>query len=111
MLRKIGLVVAIVAVCSLTAAVAGEKVTLEGKIACAKCTLGFEGAGECQNVLVVQSKKDAEPSYFYLVENEVAKEFGHACGGSKGAIVTGTVEDKDGKQWLTPSEIKAPEKA
>lgn len=113
MLRKIGFGIVIVAVCALTVAVAGEKgemVTLKGKIACAKCSLGMKDQADCQNVLVVKSK-EGEPSYFYLVDNEVAKEFGHTCMGEKGAIVTGTVEDKDGKQWLTPSKMKAPEAA
>ena len=113
MLKRIGFVIAIIAVFALTAAVAGEKgemVTLEGKIACAKCSLGMEDQADCQNVLVVKSK-EGEPSYFYLVDNEVAKKFGHTCMGEKAAIVTGTVESKDGKQWLTPSKMKAPEAA
>ena len=33
-------------------AIAGEaaEITVEGKMACAKCTLKVEGAGDCQNV-------------------------------------------------------------
>ncbi len=114
MLRKIGFGIGIVAVLALTAAMADEQaemVTVEGKLACAKCILEVEGYDSCQGVLIVQSEEDAEPSYFYLVDNEVAKEFGHACKSEKGAVVTGTVENKDGKQWLTPSKMKAPEEA
>lgn len=90
-------------------AVAGEAktVTVEGKIACAKCTLET-GAKECQDVLVVE--KDGETMHYYLAENDVAKEYGHSCMGSKPAVVTGTVEEKDGKMWLTATEMVAPDK-
>ena len=54
-------------------AVAGETktVTVEGKIACAKCTLQT-GAEECQDVLVV--KKGEETVQYYLTKNDVSKE-------------------------------------
>jgi azurin len=95
------------------AAVAGEAetVTLEGNIACAKCTLSIEGAKECQSVLVVDSKEGGDPVYYYLVTNEVSKEYGHVCMGTKGAVVTGNVEEKDGKMWLTPTAMKEPDAA
>lgn len=113
MLRKIGFGIALVAVLALTVAVAGEevkKVKLKGMIACAKCILEVEGVADCQSVLVVKSK-DGEPTHYYVVKNEVAKEFGHACQSEKGAVVIGTIEEKDGKLWLTPSKMEAPEKA
>ena len=114
MLRKCGFGIAILAVLAMGGAMAKEQagtVTLEGKIACAKCRLGLEGYDDCQSVLVVESEKSDTPDYFYVVENDVAKEFGHACGGDKDAVVTGTVQDKDGKQWITPSKMQAPDAA
>jgi hypothetical protein len=92
-------------------AVAGEKtksVTLEGNIACAKCTLGMEGATDCQSVLVVKGKKDKEPMYYYLVKNDVTEEYGHVCQGEKAAIVTGDLMEKDGKMWLTATKMEKP---
>jgi hypothetical protein len=55
-------------------------VTVSGKITCAKCTLKKADAKSCQDVLVVA--------------------------GEKGATVTGTVTEKDGKKWLTPSKME-----
>lgn len=92
------------------AAPAGEHadtMTVEGKILCAKCTLKKADATECQNVLVVEGDHAGE---YYLTDNEVAEEYGHVCGGSKPAVVTGTVEKKDGKAWLTATKMEAPKK-
>lgn len=96
-----------------TAAAAGEAetVTLEGNIACAKCTLRVDDAKECQSVLVVDGKEGGDPTYYYLVDNEVAKEYGHVCMGTKGAVVSGNVEEKDGKLWLTATAMKEPDAA
>lgn len=95
-----------------SAALAGdapEAVTLTGSIACAKCTLHVADAKECQSVLVVdKGGEGAEPTYYYLVSNQVAKDFGHVCMGKKAAVVTGTVEEKEGKLWLTASKMEAP---
>jgi len=90
-------------------ALAGEAktVTVEGKIACAKCTLET-GAKDCQDVLVVE--KDGETVHYYLTKNEVTKEYGHACQGYKPAVVTGNVEEKDGQMWLTATKMAAPDK-
>ena len=82
---------------------------VEGKLTCARCTLKVEGATECQNVLVVKGKKGAEPTYYYMVENEVTKEYGHFCKGEKAMIVTGTLEEKDGKTWLAATKVEKPE--
>jgi hypothetical protein len=93
-------------------AVAGEKaeaVKLTGSLACAKCMLGEQDA--CQSVLVVDGVEGKDPAYYYIVENEVADEFGHPCQEAIGAVVTGTIEDKDGKVWLTPTKMESPEKS
>ena len=89
-----------------TAVVAGEgeAVTLEGSVMCAKCAMGE--AEDCQDVLVV-AEGDAEGDY-WIVKNDVAKKFGHACQGEKPARVTGTVAEKDGHNWITPTAMEAP---
>jgi hypothetical protein len=89
------------------AAGAEDAVSLTGDLVCAKCTLAKADAKDCQDVLVVAAG-DATKEY-YLVKNEVAKAFGHACMGKKPAAVTGSVEEKDGKQWLTATKIEGHE--
>jgi len=86
---------------------AAGSVTLEGKITCAKCTIGAADAKECQNVLVVDQEGAAK--HYYVVKNDVAEQFGHACKGEKGAVVTGTVADKDGKSWITATKMEPPQ--
>lgn len=83
---------------------AGEAVTLEGNIVCAKCSMKEEGRDKCQNVLVV--KGDEGDQHYYLAKNESSDEFGPVCMAKKPVRVTGTVSEKDGKSWLTASEIK-----
>lgn len=103
------LAAAIVAVCSLGyLAVAGDagEVTVTGKIVCAKCSLHKADAKECQNVLVAQ--KDGGDVEYYVVKNDVAEAFGHACKGEKAVVATGMVAEKDGKTWITASKMEAP---
>jgi hypothetical protein len=83
-----------------------KTVTLTGKIACAKCTLHLEGAKECQNVLVAE--QDGKTVDYYIEANDVMKNFGHECHGEKAATVTGTVAEKDGKMWITPTKMESP---
>lgn len=87
-----------------------HEVTLQGKVACAKCTLKADDAKDCQDVLVVQDE-DGKETRYYLVGNDVLETFGHTCMGQKPATVTGTVEEKDGKMWLTASRMDAPGKS
>jgi hypothetical protein len=102
---KLGLALALVM--GLVAGVnAGDETTLTGSISCAKCTLKKADATECQDVLVVKDG-DAKGEY-YVVKNDVAKEFGHVCGGEKAAVVTGTVKEKDGKKWISAAKMEAP---
>jgi hypothetical protein len=85
-------------------AVAAEPITVTGKVMCAKCTLKKADAKECQDVLVVKDAKGATAEY-YLVKNDVQQKFGHVCTGEKPATVTGTVTEKDGKQWLEATKM------
>jgi len=111
MKTKLTMILALAALLVLaTATAAGEakKVKLEGKITCAKCSLGMKDATDCQTVLVVESEKDVDPSYYYLVDNDVTEAFGHACTGAKPVMVTGAVEKKGDKMWLTATKMKEP---
>ena len=107
-MRRIAMFAALAAVilAGIPAFAGADEITVEGQILCAKCSLKKADAEECQNVLVVD-KKDSATEY-YLVKNDVVETFGHVCQGKKPAIVTGTVEDKDGKTWLTATKIDAP---
>ena len=81
-------------------------VTLEGKITCAKCSLGMADAKECQNVLVVD--QGGTPAHYYIAKNDISEAYGHTCKGEKAAVVTGTVAEKDGKKWITATKMEAP---
>jgi hypothetical protein len=95
---------AVVIIAFVGTAVAAEQ-TLTGNVACAKCTLKLAGATECQNVLVVKDQ-GGKDDYYYVAKNDVSEKFGHVCKGMKGAVVTGTVEQKDGKTWIVPTKME-----
>lgn len=95
----VGVVVAIVA-----PALATEE-TYRGSLMCAQCTLKKADAHECQDVLVVTNASGAKTEY-YITKNEVAQKAGEACTQEIEATVTGTVSQKDGKTWLSPSKIE-----
>ena len=105
MMAIVSVCVALVFVLGMVApAVAADPVTMTGKVMCAKCTLKKADAKECQDVLVVKDAKGAAAEY-YLVKNAVQEKFGHVCTGEKGAAVTGTVTEKDGKKWLAATKM------
>lgn len=79
----------------------------EGTLVCAKCYLKKPDAKECQDVLLV-AKPDGEKAEYYITKNEVAQKAGEACTTAVKARVTGTVSEKDGRTWLTPSKIEKP---
>jgi hypothetical protein len=85
-------------------AVAAEE-TLDGTLVCAKCYLKKPDAKECQDVLLVPGSDGAKKEY-YITKNDVAKQAGEACTVQVKARVTGSVSEKDGKTWLTPSKIE-----
>jgi hypothetical protein len=86
------------------AAVHADEV-FNGTLLCAKCALKKADAHECQDVLIVTDAKGAKTEY-YITKNEVAEKSGEACTLEIKATVTGTVAEKDGKVWLTPSKIE-----
>lgn len=108
-MRKLIPMLAVAVLCSglsLLARAAEEK-TLTGATECAKCTL--KETKSCQNVLVVE--KDGKKTTYYIKHDAVAKK-AHGdlfCQGGKKAKVTGTVEEKDGKNIVTASKIEVAE--
>ncbi len=105
--RILVLVVAALAVAGAAAlaAAADTSVTLDGTMVCAKCALKKADAKECQNVLLVPDKDGADQEY-YLAKSESADKYGHVCTNKKKVKVTGTVSEKDGRKWITPSAIE-----
>jgi hypothetical protein len=89
---------------SLSAADAGKDVTITGSMVCAKCVL--HETKSCQNV--VQVTQDGKTVNYYLKHNAVSKDAHEAiCGGTPEKVtVTGTVEEKDGKEMMTPTKIE-----
>jgi Family of unknown function (DUF6370) len=100
---RVVVAVALVAFAAAPAFAADEVLT--GSLLCAKCSLKKADAHECQDVLVVTDPKGAKTEY-YVTKNEVAEKAGEACTQEVKATVTGSVSQKDGKTWLTPSKIE-----
>jgi hypothetical protein len=82
-----------------------KAITITGSMVCGKCTL--HETASCQNV--VQVVKDGKTVNYYLVQNDTSKGAHDAIcgGGSEKVTVTGTVEEKDGKEVMTPTKIEA----
>ncbi|MEI6667467.1 MAG: DUF6370 family protein [Acidobacteriota bacterium] len=97
-------VVAAVLVGFVGVAVAAET-TVTGTVMCAKCSLKKADAKACQDVVVVKGENDTVTQY-YVVKNDVSEKFGHVCSGEKPAVVTGSVEQKDGKTWITATKME-----
>ena len=81
-----------------------KEVTLKGEIMCAKCEL--KEAKKCQTVIVV--KEDDKDVTYYFKDKGTKEEYHEAvCGGGrKEGSVKGTVSEKDGKKWITPSKVE-----
>lgn len=104
-IAKVGLAVALVL--GLVASVpAGDETTVTGKVMCAKCSLKKADASKCQDVLVTKGD-DGKVTHYYIAKTEASKAFGHVCQSEKAAVVTGTIEEKDGKKWISPSKMEA----
>jgi len=91
--------------CCAVAEAADVSVTLEGNIACAKCTLKVEGVDQCQSVLLVKNET-GEDAQYWLAPNAVAEAFGDVCTAVKLVTVTGSIEEKDGRKWIAATKIE-----
>lgn len=83
-------------------AVAAE--TWSGTLVCAFCGLKKPDAKQCQDVLLVTDAK-GETTEYYIVKNEATKGE-EACTLKIPATVTGSVSERDGKKWITPTKIE-----
>src|SRR5580698_3806261 len=82
--------------------------TITGTGKCAKCDM--HKTDKCQNVVEVERKNGKIVDY-YLVDNDVSKDFHkNICKENKKVKVTGVVKkDDDGKLELTASKIEVVE--
>lgn len=81
-----------------------KKVTLKGTIVCAKCAL--KEAKKCENA--IQVKENGKEVVYYFKDKGNAEDYHEeVCGGDrKEGIVTGTVSEKDGKKFITPTKVE-----
>ena len=79
-----------------------KEVTLKGTITCAKCDLGLET--KCYTVIKV---KEGDKDIVYYFDSKSDKT-NHAkiCKTPTEGTVTGTVSNKDGKNWVTVSKVE-----
>ncbi len=84
---------------------AADEQTLTGKGVCAKCEL--KETDKCQNALQIKGA-DGKVVTYYLTANDVSKPFHKSvCQGPVAKVkIKGTVEEKDGKKWLTATKIE-----
>lgn len=85
---------------SATGLQAADKVTLTGAAMCAKCYL--HESDKCQTVLEV-NKPDGKVEKYYFTSVMDHPKFCH--GKTEGVTVTGTVSEKDGKNYITPETV------
>jgi hypothetical protein len=86
------------------APVQDNEVSLQGTILCARCAL--KEAKTCTTALVV---KQGEKEVTYYLKDKGNKESYHeeVCGGGREeGTVVGTVTQRDGKKWLTPTKVQ-----
>ena len=83
------------------AADAGKVVTLEGAGNCAHCDLNL--SNKCASVITI--KDGDKTKIYYVTKNKAAKAVKLKNG--KAVIAKGVVTEKDGKLYLTATEITA----
>lgn len=80
-------------------------VTMTGMLVCGKCKL--HTTKDCQNVL--QVTENGSTSNYFLVQNQVSKDFHSNICENDGEMVTvtGTMSEAKGQHVLTPTAIAA----
>jgi len=85
---------------SASSLLAADTVTLTGTAMCAKCAL--HESDKCQSVLEVKAA-DGTVQRYYLTSKMDHDKF--CKGKTEGVTVTGTVSEKDGKKFITPTSV------
>lgn len=98
----------LLAALTVPAIAADAEKTITGTGMCAKCDL--HKTDKCQNVVEVEKKNGKKVDY-YLVDNDVSKNFHkNICKENKKVKVTGVVKkNDDGKMEITASKIELAE--
>jgi len=80
--------------------------TITGEGKCGKCSM--KETEKCQNVIEVEGKNGKAAVKYYLVDNEVAKDFHkNICKENKKITATGTnKKNADGKNEFTATKIE-----
>jgi len=106
MRRKLSIGLVVVALLAMVNFVRADDapVTLKGTMTCAKC--GLKIADKCQSVL--QVKDGDTTTLYYIADNDTSKgTHEKVCDAAADNVtITGTVADKDGKKWITPTKIE-----
>ena len=103
-----GLVLIALATPSFAADKEKEK-TITGEAKCAKCAL--KETSKCQTVIETKNKEGGKPVLYYVVNNDVAKEFHkNVCTDTKKVKAIGTVKKVDGKNEFEATKIELADK-
>jgi hypothetical protein len=84
-----------------------KEVELKGTLTCAKCDL--KETPSCQTVIKVKGD-DGKETVYYFEKAGHKKYHGKVCQEAKDGTVKGTVEEKDGKKWITVTKLEWKEK-
>jgi hypothetical protein len=88
---------------------ADKEKTITGEAKCAKCAL--KETTKCQTVIETKEKEGGKPVVYYLVNNDVAKDFHkNVCTETKKVKAIGTVKKVDGKNEFEATKIELEEK-
>jgi hypothetical protein len=102
------LVVTVFCAFALTLQAAPKEVTLKGEILCAKCEL--KQGNKCQTVIRVK-EEGKEVTYYFKDKGNKEEYHESVCGGgTKEGTVIGTVTEKNGKKWITPTKVEYAQK-
>ena len=79
--------------------------TITGDAKCAKCAL--KETTKCQTVIETKAKEGGKPVLYYVVNNDVAKDFHkNVCSETKKVTATGTIKKVDGKNEMELTKIE-----
>jgi hypothetical protein len=104
-MSRVRLVLLTALVAALTLPVFAADEVFEGTLVCAMCGLKKPDAKACQDVLLVPEASGTKREY-YITKNDVAQAAGEVCTREIKATITGTLSEREGKTWLTPSKIE-----